>query len=160
MYFLWHRNFAKKILRFDPTLGSNNSGLKNYRIKNHHIFWIARMTAFICTAVKSNVLAELMNRASKIHWKNLSLTLNGRNSETKNDKNNPKVPFFQYVQLLRNISFLLKWSFLAKICCCCQMCYFPKLSIFFKMCVVCKMFGLGHNVRFFQNGFCQNVCFW
>ena len=118
------------------------------------------MTAFICTAVKSNVLAELMNRASKIHWKNLSLTLNGRNSETKNDKNNPKVPFFQYVQLLRNISFLLKWSFLAKICCCCQMCYFPKLSIFFKMCVVCKMFGLGHNVRFFQNGFCQNVCFW
>ena len=24
-----------------------------------------------------------MNRASKIHWKNLSLTLNGRNSETK-----------------------------------------------------------------------------
>ena len=112
------------------------------------------------TAVKSNALAELMNRASKIHWKNLSLTLNGRNSETKNDKNNPKVPFFQYVQLLRNISFLLKWSFLAKICCCCQMCYFPKLSIFFKMCVVCKMFGLGHNVRFFQNGFCQNVCFW
>ena len=60
------------------------------------------------TAVKSNALAELMNRASKIHWKNLSLTLNGRNSETKNDKNNPKVPFFQYVQLLRNISFLLK----------------------------------------------------
>ena len=112
------------------------------------------------TAVKSNALAELMNRASKIHWKNLSLTLNGRNSETKNDKNNPKVPFFQYVQLLRNISFLLKWSFLAKICCCCQMCYFPKLSIFFKMCVVCKLFGLGHNVRFFQNGFCQNVCFW
>ena len=115
---------------------------------------------FPLTAVKSNALAELMNRASKIHWKNLSLTLNGRNSETKNDKNNPKVPFFQYVQLLRNISFLLKWSFLAKICCCCQMCYFPKLSIFFKMCVVCKMFGLGHNVRFFQNGFCQNVCFW
>ena len=113
-----------------------------------------------CTAVKSNALAELMNRASKIHWKNLSLTLNGRNSETKNDKNNPKVPFFQYVQLLRNISFLLKWSFLAKICCCCQMCYFPKLSIFFKMCFVSKMFGLGHNVRFFQNGFCQNVCFW
>ena len=35
-----------------------------------------------------------MNRASKIHWKNLSLTLNGRNSETKNDKNNPKVPKF------------------------------------------------------------------
>ena len=49
---------------------------------------------FICTAVKSNALAELMNRASKIHWKNLSLTLNGRNSETKNDKNNPKVPKF------------------------------------------------------------------
>ena len=24
------------------------------------------------TAVKSNALAELMNRASKIHWKNLS----------------------------------------------------------------------------------------
>ena len=46
------------------------------------------------TAVKSNALAELMNRASKIHWKNLSLTLNGRNSETKNDKNNPKVPKF------------------------------------------------------------------
>ena len=46
------------------------------------------------TAVKSNALAELMNRTSKIHWKNLSLTLNGRNSETKNDKNNPKVPKF------------------------------------------------------------------
>ena len=46
------------------------------------------------TAVKSNALAELMNRASKIHWKNLSLTLNGRNSETKNDKDNPKVPKF------------------------------------------------------------------
>ena len=46
------------------------------------------------TAVKSNALAELMNRASKIHWKNLSLTLNGRNSETKNYKNNPKVPKF------------------------------------------------------------------
>ena len=126
-YFLLHSNFAKQNLEIWP-----DSGLKNYRIKNHHIFWIARMTAFICTAVKSNVLAELMNRASKIHWKNLSLTLNGRNSETKNDKNNPKVPFFQYVQLFRNISFLLKWSFLAKICCCCQMCYFPKLSIFFQ----------------------------
>ena len=35
-----------------------------------------------------------MNRAPKIHWKNLSLTLNGRNSETKNDKNNLKVPKF------------------------------------------------------------------
>ena len=115
--------------------------------------------AWFITAVKSNALAELMNRASKIHWKNLSLTLNGRNSETKNDKNNPKVPFFQYVQLFRNISFLLKWSFLAKICCCCQMCYFPKLSIFFKMCVVCKMFGLGHNVRFFQNGFLSKCMF-
>ena len=48
----------------------------------------------ISTAVKSNALAELMKRTSKIHWKNLSLTLNGRNSETKNDKNNPKVPKF------------------------------------------------------------------
>ena len=37
----------KKILRFDPTLSSNNSGLKNYRIKNHHIFGIARTSAFI-----------------------------------------------------------------------------------------------------------------
>ena len=37
----------KKFLRFDPTLGSNNSGLKNYRIKNHHIFGIARTSAFI-----------------------------------------------------------------------------------------------------------------
>ena len=36
----------KKILRFDPTLGSNNSGLKNERIKNHHIFGIARTSAF------------------------------------------------------------------------------------------------------------------
>ena len=49
---------------------------------------------FYNTAVKGNALAELMNRASKMHWKNLSLTLNGRNSETKNDKNNPKVPKF------------------------------------------------------------------
>ena len=100
--------------------------------KNHGQFEQLVSKQTVCTAVKSNALAELMNRASKIHWKNLSLTLNGRNSETKNDKNNPKVPFFQYVQLLRNISFLLKWSFLAKICCCCQMCYFPKLSIFFQ----------------------------
>ena len=37
----------KKFLRFDPTLGSNNSGSKNYRIKNHHIFGIARTSAFI-----------------------------------------------------------------------------------------------------------------
>ena len=37
----------KKFLRFDPTLGSNNSGLKNYRIKNHHIFGISRTSAFI-----------------------------------------------------------------------------------------------------------------
>ena len=37
----------KKILRFDPTLGSNNSGLKNSRIKNHHIFGISRTSAFI-----------------------------------------------------------------------------------------------------------------
>ena len=56
------------------------------------------------TAVKSNALAELMNRASKIHWKNLSLTLNGRNSETKNDKDNPKVPKFSSC---RGLSFTL-----------------------------------------------------
>ena len=37
----------KKKLRFDPTWGSYNSGLKNYRIKNHHIFGIARTSAFI-----------------------------------------------------------------------------------------------------------------
>ena len=37
----------KKFLRFDPTLGSNNSGLKNYSILNHHIFGIARTSAFI-----------------------------------------------------------------------------------------------------------------
>ena len=47
VFFLWHRNFAKKFLRFDPTLGSNNLGLKNYRIKNHHIFGIARTSAFV-----------------------------------------------------------------------------------------------------------------
>ena len=39
--------FCKKFLRFDPSLCSNNSGLKNYRIKNHHIFGIARTSAFI-----------------------------------------------------------------------------------------------------------------
>ena len=37
----------KKILRFDPTWGSYNSGLKNYRISNNHIFGIARTSAFI-----------------------------------------------------------------------------------------------------------------
>ena len=37
----------KKFLRFDPTLGSNNSGLKNYSILNHHIFGISRTSAFI-----------------------------------------------------------------------------------------------------------------
>ena len=50
------------------------------------------ITSHTSTAVKSNALAELMNRASKIHWKNLSWLLNGRKSETKNDKINPKVP--------------------------------------------------------------------
>ena len=39
--------FQKKILRFDPTLSSNNYGLKNYSIKNHQIFGIARTSAFI-----------------------------------------------------------------------------------------------------------------
>ena len=34
------------------------------------------------TAVKSNALAELMNRTSKIHWKKLSLTLNGKCGST------------------------------------------------------------------------------
>ena len=33
--------------------------------------WISMSIIYI-TAVKSNVLAELMNRASKIHWKNLT----------------------------------------------------------------------------------------
>ena len=37
----------KKKLRFDPTWGSYNSGLKNYRITNNHIFGIARTSAFI-----------------------------------------------------------------------------------------------------------------
>ena len=37
----------KKFLRFDPTLGSNNLGLKKCRIRNHHIFGIARTSAFI-----------------------------------------------------------------------------------------------------------------
>jgi len=34
-------------MRFDPTLGSNNLGLKKCRIRNHHIFGIARTSAFI-----------------------------------------------------------------------------------------------------------------
>ena len=37
----------KKFLRFDPTLGSNNLGLKKCRIRNHHIFGIPRTSAFI-----------------------------------------------------------------------------------------------------------------
>ena len=37
----------KKFLRFDPTLGSNNSGLKNYSILNHHIFGKPWTSAFI-----------------------------------------------------------------------------------------------------------------
>ena len=37
----------KKKLRFDPTWGSYNSGLKSYRITNNHIFGIARTSAFI-----------------------------------------------------------------------------------------------------------------
>ena len=36
----------KKFLRFDPTLGSNNSGLKNYSILNHHIFGKPWTSAF------------------------------------------------------------------------------------------------------------------
>ena len=68
---------------------------KDKHTKHLHEFKMNEYICTICTtAVKSNALAELMNRASKIHWKNLSLTLNGRNSETKNDKNNPKVPKF------------------------------------------------------------------
>ena len=38
-------------------------------------------------------LAELVNRAKNTLQK-FDLTLNGRNSETKNAKNNPKVPKF------------------------------------------------------------------
>ena len=37
--------------------------------KKHNI---EQMDGQVCTVVKSNALAELMNRASKIHWKNLS----------------------------------------------------------------------------------------
>merc|ERR1719266_1990511 len=37
----------KKFLRFDPTLGSNNLGSKKCRTRNHHIFGIARTSAFI-----------------------------------------------------------------------------------------------------------------
>ena len=37
----------KKFSRFDPTLGSNNSGLKNYSILNHHIFGKPWTSAFI-----------------------------------------------------------------------------------------------------------------
>ena len=37
----------KIFLKFAPTLPSHNSGLKKYRIKNHHIFGIARTSAFI-----------------------------------------------------------------------------------------------------------------
>ena len=47
VFFFEHRNFAKKKLRFDPTWGSYNSGLKSYRITNNHIFGIARTSAFI-----------------------------------------------------------------------------------------------------------------
>ena len=37
----------KKFLRYDPTLSSNNYGLKNYSIENHHIFGNSRTSAFI-----------------------------------------------------------------------------------------------------------------
>ena len=46
--------------------------------KNHGQFEQLVSKQTVCTAVKSNALAELMNRASKIHWKNLSWLLNGR----------------------------------------------------------------------------------
>ena len=46
-FFLTPQFCKKKFLRFDPTLGSNNLGLKKCRIRNHHIFGIARTSAFI-----------------------------------------------------------------------------------------------------------------
>ena len=46
-FFLNTAILPKKFLRFDPTWGSYNSGLKNYRITNNHIFGIARTSAFI-----------------------------------------------------------------------------------------------------------------
>ena len=45
-FFCYTAILQTKFLRFDPTLGSNNSGLKNPRIKNHHIFGISRTSAF------------------------------------------------------------------------------------------------------------------
>ena len=46
-FFLDTAILQKKFLRFDLTLGSNNLGLKKCRIRNHHIFGIARTSAFI-----------------------------------------------------------------------------------------------------------------
>ena len=47
LFFVTPQFCKTKFLRFDPILGSNNSGLKNSRIKNQHIFGIARTSAFI-----------------------------------------------------------------------------------------------------------------
>ena len=68
----------KKFLRFDPTLGSNNSGFKNYSTKNHHIFRDGRTSAFIwhpwiplkkfCNREKSICVCEVL-----VHYGPLTL---------------------------------------------------------------------------------------
>ena len=67
---------CKKILRFDPSLGSNNPCLKNYSIKNHHIFRNGRTSAFIwhpwiplkifCNIEKSVCICIIMRNGPKL----------------------------------------------------------------------------------------------
>ena len=63
----------KKKLRFDPTWGSYNSGLKNYRISNNHIFGIARTSAFIWHTLDTSEkrLLRLHSFGPQVHRKSM-----------------------------------------------------------------------------------------
>ena len=58
----------KKKLRFEPTLGSYNSGLKNYRITNNLIFGISKASAFIWhTLDTSEKFSNLRKKHLRLH---------------------------------------------------------------------------------------------
>ena len=78
LFFLTTANFPQKNFIFDPTLSSNKSGLRNYSIKNHHIFRDGRTSAFIwhpwiplkkfCNREKSICVCEVL-----VHYGPLTL---------------------------------------------------------------------------------------
>ena len=62
---------SKKIFIFDPTLISNNSGLKNDSIKNHHFFRNGRTSAFIwhiCIPLENFCIGVIGKNAKKYRF--------------------------------------------------------------------------------------------